>query len=191
MVLGLVAVSVGLNAVIRFMSQSEAPVLFIVSLALGGLIGEWIDIDGRSSRLADHVGGTEMLHGLVTAMLIYCVGALAILGPINLVLYGDSTYLEQCAIINFFTAMVLATTYGYGMALSSVSIIVWYGAIYLAALLLRNSMPEGLVAELNIVGGVLLFCSGLGLLEVRKIKTLNLLPALLFPILYYIVKGLF
>ncbi len=128
--MGLAATGLGINAVVRNMPNSRYPVLFIVSLALGSLIGTSIDIDGRFQRLTEKLSAGQLGRGLSTGILLFCIGTLSILGPIQSALYGDHTYLFTNAALDFVTSMVLASTYGIGMALTAVVLFCWQGAIY-------------------------------------------------------------
>ena len=131
--MGLAATGLGINAVVQNMPNSTFPVLFILSLAVGSLAGTAADLDGRFHRLAGRFGASELGKGLSTAVLLFCIGTLSILGPIQSALYGDNTYLFTNAALDFVTSAVLASTYGIGIALAAVVLFCWQGAIYLGA----------------------------------------------------------
>lgn len=118
---------------------------------------------------------------LATAVLLYCFGSLSILGPINAALHHDYTFLLTNATLDLITSIVLGATYGIGIAWSAAVLFCWQGGLYILVLLLRTALSVSLLNELMIVGGVLIFASGLGVLEIKKINTLNFLPALLIP----------
>ena len=158
--MGLAATALGINSVVQAMPDSKYHVLFIVSLALGG---------------------SNLAQGLSTAILLYCAGTLSILGPIQSALQGDNTYLFTNAILDGITSIVLSSTFGIGIALAAIILFCWQGAIYLLAGLIAPFITDTLMTEISLVGGVLIFASGLGILGIKKIKTLNLLPALLIP----------
>ena len=180
--MGLAAFGLGINAVVQNMPNSQFPVLFIVSLALGGAIGTIIDIDGRVSRITSkRADGGKLGQGIVTGCLLFCIGTLSILGPVQSALYQDHTFLFTNATLDLVTAMVLASTYGVGMVLSSVVLFCWQGSIYGLTLLIGNFITDTMMCELGIVGGFLIAMSGLGILEIKDCKTLNFLPALLIP----------
>ena len=180
--MGLAAFGLGINAVVQNMPNSQFPVLFIVSLALGGAIGTIIDIDGRVSRVTSkRADGGKLGQGIVTGCLLFCIGTLSILGPVQSALYQDHTFLFTNATLDLVTAMVLASTYGVGMVLSSVVLFCWQGSIYGLTLLIGNFITDTMMCELGIVGGFLIAMSGLGILEIKDCKTLNFLPALLIP----------
>ena len=93
----------------------------------------------------------------------------------------DNTYLFTNAILDGITSIVLSSTFGIGIALAAIILFCWQGAIYLLAGLIAPFITDTLMTEISLVGGVLIFASGLGILGIKKIKTLNLLPALLIP----------
>lgn len=195
--LGLVAMMVGINAVVQHMPKSHYPVLFIVSLAIGGLIGQWLDLEKHFNNLVNKFskpnpdGGSNLAEGLATAVLLYCIGSLSILGPIQAALNKDYTFLFTNGMLDGITSIVLASTFGIGMALAAVAVLCWQGSIYLIAMLLQNSINTNMITELTIVGGILILASGLGLLNIKKIKVLNLLPSLVVPIVVIGVMQLF
>lgn len=195
--LGLAAIAIGLNAVVQHMPKSHYPVLFIVSLAVGGLLGQWLDLEKRFDSLVGKFskpnpdGGSNLAEGLATAVLLYCIGSLSILGPIQAALNKDYTFLFTNGMLDGITSIVLASTFGIGMALAAIAVFTWQGSIYLIAILLQNSINNDMITELTIVGGILIMASGLGLLNIKKIKVLNLLPALVVPIVVIAIMQLF
>ena len=191
--LGLVCLGIGLNAVISNFTKSEYPVLFIVSIAIGSVIGTALDIDGRFSRLinkrANSKNSSDIAKGLSTAILLYCIGTLSIVGPVMSALYGDNTYLFTNATLDLVTSAVLATTYGIGMLWAAPVLFLWQGAIYLLTVLAGNIIPTPLVTEISVVGGVLIAASGFSILGIKDCKTINMLPALVVPVLFFILKS--
>ncbi|MBR5534740.1 MAG: DUF554 domain-containing protein [Ruminiclostridium sp.] len=182
--MGLAACGLGINAVVQNMPDSNFPVLFIVSLALGGLLGTAWDLENRFQRLADRFSKGELSKGLSTGILLFCIGTLSILGPIQSALYGDNTYLFTNATLDFVTSMVLASTYGIGIALTAAVLFCWQGSIYLLATFLGPFMTADMMTELSIVGGFLIACSGLSILNIKDCKTMNMLPALAIPLIF-------
>lgn len=182
--MGLAATGLGINAVVQNMPKSNYPVLFIVSLALGSLLGTTLELDKRFQKLADKFSVGQLSKGLSTGILLFCIGTLSILGPINSALYGDNTYLFTNATLDLVTSMVLASTYGIGIALTAAVLFCWQGSIYLLASLLGPFMAADMMTELSIVGGFLIASSGLSILNIKDCKTMNMLPALAVPILF-------
>ena len=195
--LGLASLAIGLNATISHFSQSEYPVLFIVSLAIGGVVGTAIDIDGRFKRLVDKFSKQDeskknrLADGLATAILLYCIGPLSMLGPVISALKGDHTFLFTNATLDFVSSMVFASTYGIGMILAAPVLFCWQGMFWLVAHISSSAISDALMAELLIVGGLLITGSGLSLLQLKDCRTLNLLPALLVPVIWFLLRALF
>lgn len=189
--MGLAALALGFNAVSNHLPKSQYPVLFIISLAVGGLVGTVLDIDGRFQRAVSRYSASRLAQGLSTGILLYCIGTLSIVGPMMSALYGDNTYLFTNATLDLVTSAVLATTYGIGMILAAPVLFGWQMSIYFITKLFGNIIPEELVTEVSIVGGILIAASGLSILEIKDCKTLNLLPSLLVPILFFLLKECF
>ncbi len=199
--MGLASLALGFNAVCLNMSKSQYPVLFILSLSIGGLIGTMLDLDGRFKRLVDRLSHKsderddvpatdkrpDLATGLATGVLLYCIGTLSIVGPINSALLGDNSFLFTNATLDLVTSAVLAATYGIGMVLAAPILFCWQGSIWLIARLCGNVIPDELLCELQIVGGVLIAASGLAILNIKDCKTLNLLPSLAVPVIYFVL----
>ena len=189
--MGLAATGLGINAVVQNMPNSTFPVLFILSLALGSFLGTVLNLDGGFQRLTARFSSGNLGQGLSTGILLFCIGTLSILGPIQSALYGDNTYLFTNATLDFVTSMVLASTYGIGMALAAPVLFLWQGAIYLFAGMLTDLVTTELMTEISIVGGFLIASSGFSILGLKDCKTLNMLPSLLVPVAWFVIRSLF
>ena len=193
--LGLASLAIGLNATITHLPKSQYPVLFIVALAVGSVVGTKLDIDGRFHRLIEkrskNNNGRSLADGLATAILLYCIGPLSMLGPVISALKGDHTFLFTNATLDFVSSTIFASTYGFGMILAAPVLFLWQGFFYVTAQISSQAVSDALMAELLIVGGLMITGSGLALLNLKDCKTLNLLPALLVPVLWFLLKGLF
>lgn len=193
--LGLASLAIGLNATLSHLGESRYPVLFIVSIALGGILGTWLDIDGRLKRAVNRhshkgsaaQGESRLGEGLSTAVLLYCIGPLSMLGPVISALKGDNTFLYTNATLDFVSSTVFASTYGIGMILAAPVLFCWQGVFYLTARISSTAVSDSLMAELLIIGGILITASGLSLLQLKDCKTLNFLPSLLIPVLWYLI----
>lgn len=196
--LGLASLAIGLNATITNLPKSQYPVLFIISIAIGGLIGTRLDLNGRFHRLVEkrqkrgEAGGSRsnLADGLATAILLYCIGPLSMLGPVISALQGDHTFLFTNATLDLVSSIVFASTYGLGMILAAPVLFCWQGMFYLVATISSQAVSDSLMAELLIVGGLMITGSGMSLLRLKDCKTLNLLPALLVPIIYFLAMHL-
>ena len=191
--MGLASIALGANSFVQNMPKSEFPVLFILSLAIGGLIGTALDLDGRVKRLVARRTGEGLAKRLISACLLYCIGTLSIVGPVLSALNGDNTFLYTNSTLDLVTSTVFATTFGIGMILAAPVLFCWQGMFYLIAKLASNSplLQGTLVNELAIVGGVLIISSGLSILDIKDCKTLNFLPGLLVPVAWFLIKSLF
>ena len=203
--LGLCCLVLGVNASLPNMAKSEYPVMFILSLAIGGVIGTKLDLAGRIDRLNAKLNArsgkeNNSLNGLVTGILLYCIGTFSIVGPVLSCLsptggwaFGEAanTYLYTNATLDLVTSAVLAASYGWIMLLAAPVLFCWQGMFYAIAYFFGEAMPEPMRCELSIVGGVLILSSGLAILGIKDCKTVNLLPSLLVPVVFYLIKGLF
>lgn len=113
------------------------------------------------------------------------------LGPVISALKGDNTFLYTNATLDFVSSTVFASTYGLGMILAAPVLFCWQGLFYLVACWSSEAMSEALMAELLIVGGLMITASGLSLLSIKDCKTLNFLPSLLVPVVWFVLKSLF
>lgn len=191
-VLGLACIGIGLNAVVTNFGKSEYPVLFIVSIAVGSIIGTALDIDGRFTNLVNKRSKTtsNLADGLSTAILLYCIGPLAMLGPVISALKGDNTFLYTNATLDLVTSTIFASTYGIWMILAAPILFCWQGMFYWVAKISSTAISDALMAELLIIGGLMIVASGLSLLKLKDCKTLNMLPSLLIPVLWFLIQAL-
>ncbi|MFI3166820.1 MAG: DUF554 domain-containing protein [Bacillota bacterium] len=188
--MGLAALGLGINAVANNLSESVYPVLFIASLAIGSLLGSIVDFDARFNNLVGKFSKTNLGEGLSTAIMLFCIGAFSILGPMRAALLDDYTYLFTNATLDLVTSFVLASTYGIGIIFSAGFLLCWQGGIYLFASQLEPFLTGDLLTEIMIVGGFLIMASGLSILNIKKIKTMNILPALFIPPIWFIIVSL-
>ena len=188
--MGLAAMGLGINAVVQHLPLSEYPVLFIVSLAVGGVLGQKLDLDGRFNTLVNRYSNGNLAEGLSTAILLFCIGTLSILGPIEAALNSNYTYLMANGMLDGITSIVLASTFGIGIMMAAIVLFFWQGSIYLLTSFMEASLSTGLLNEVSIVGGLLILASGLSILGIKKFKTLRLLPALAVPPVVFLIRHL-
>ncbi|MCQ2222293.1 MAG: DUF554 domain-containing protein [Bacteroidaceae bacterium] len=202
--LGLCCLVLGMNASLPNMAKSEFPVMFIISLAIGGIVGTKLDLSGRIDRMNAKLNArsgkeSNALNGLVTGLLLYCIGTFSIVGPVLSALSptqgwaiseSANTYLYTNATLDLVTSAVLAASFGWIMLLAAPVLFCWQGMFYAIGYFCGDGMPEPMRTELSIVGGVLIVSSGLGILGIKDCKTVNLLPSLLIPVIFYLIKGL-
>lgn len=185
--IGLCALCLGISVFCTNNPQSEYPVLFIVSLALGTLIGTALNLDDKFKNLTSKMGGDDFSKGLSTAILLFCIGTLSILGPIQSALYQNNTFLYTNAMLDFVSSIILSCAYGIGIMWAGVVLFLWQGSIYLAATFLGQYMSQSFFNELCIVGGILILSSGLSILNIKDLKTMNMLPSLIVVLVLWIL----
>lgn len=186
--MGLAACGLGINSVVSNMPKSVYPVLFIASLAVGSLIGTALDLNGRFESIANRFSKGNLGQGLSTAILLFCIGTLSILGPMESALCGNNTYLFTNAALDFVTSMVLASAYGIGIAAAAGVLFLWQGSIYMLSGFLSDFLTPDLLTEISLVGGFLILSSGLSILKIKDCKALNMLPSLFMPVLWFLIR---
>lgn len=192
--LGIATLCLGCNAFVGNMGKVGYPVLFIASIAIGSIIGTYLDLDGRFHKLLDSFKGdgkSKLAEGLSTAIMLFCIGTLSILGPIEARLNGNPTYLFTNATLDLISSCILASAYGIGIALAAGVLFIWQGSIYMFAGVIAPYMSSQMMGEISVLGGIFLVASGLGILQLKDCKTLNMLPALVVPPVFYVVVNFF
>lgn len=188
--MGLSASVIGISSAVNSIPKSNYHVLFIISIAIGGLIGQKFNLEKKVNSIAEKFSKDNLIEGLSTAVLLFCAGALSILGPIESALKGNNTLLYTNSILDGITSIVLASNFGIGIIISSIILFLWQGLIYLSANIVSEYITADLLNEISIIGGILILSSGLNILKIKEIKVLNLLPALFIPIVFFIIKRL-
>lgn len=176
--MGLVAIAIGLHTTVVNLEKSQYPIVFILSLAIGAVIGESLQLQQRMNSKIDQGTNGSLASGLTTAVLLYCIGSLSILGPIQAAINQDYTFLITNGVLDGITSIVLAATFGFGIMWAALVLFIWQGSIYLVAFLFQQSLDPTLFVEPMIIGGILIFASGLAILKIKELPTLNLLPGL-------------
>lgn len=165
--------------------------LLVASLVIGGLIGEFLNLEVRMEKLGNNLKGlfksnhdTKFVEGFVTSTLVICIGAMAIVGSIQDGLTGDSTMLFAKALLDFIIVMVFASSLGIGVMFSAIPLLIYQGTITFCAVLISGYMNDTLISYISCIGSVLIFCVGLNLIFDKKIRVGNLLPAVIIPVIY-------
>lgn len=173
--------------------SSSGELILVVSLALGTFIGEILKLDDRLNKgckkIEDKFKMSNFAQGFITATMIYCIGAMAIVGAINDGLLGDSSTLITKGIIDGITSIVLSASLGYGVLFSAIPILIYQGGITLLAGALENVLVGDLLNNICMVGYALVMCIGINFLynSDKQIKTVNMLPSLLVPVGYKLI----
>ena len=168
---------------------STKPLVPILSLVIGTVIGEALDIDRAVNRLGDRLqekfkGRSKITEGFVTGTLVFAVGAMTIMGSLDSGLKNDHTILIAKSVIDGISSIIFASTMGVGVAFAGVSVFVIEGGITLLASLVAPLLTEVVVAEITFVGSLLILGIGLNLLGLTKLKLLNMMPAVFLPLLF-------
>ena len=186
--IGLCTIAIGVGGIIKGQNQ----LVMIISLVLGTIVGTLIDIDGRLSKLGDklqkkrengnkvHSDSATFSQGFVTASLLFCVGAMTIVGSMNAGISGDNQMLYTKSVLDLISSSMLAASLGFGVMCASAFVLVFQGALVALAMILGSFLSDFAVAELICAGSVMITALGLNLIGVTKIKVANLLPGLIF-----------
>ena len=179
--IGLVTVLVGIQSFLRF----DNPLVPLVSVILGLVVGELLGIDGRLKRFGDALerrfskGGSPVSRAFVTTSLLFCVGPLTFLGSLRDGISGDYRLLALKSALDFVASLSFASVLGWGVLLSAGSVLVVQGALTLAGAVFGSFMGSPIILAMTSTGGVLLVGLGLGLLELKEVRVANMLPALI------------
>ncbi len=171
--------------------KTQNLLLVIISIVVGSIIGEFIGINDRLNSFGDWVeskignGKSNFSKGFVTASLIYCVGAMAIVGALESGLSGNHQTLFAKSILDGISSIVFASTLGIGVIFSSISIFLYQGLITLGASMIKPLLTEMVINEMTAIGGILIMGISFNILKIKKINIANMLPAIFIPIIYY------
>ncbi|MDO5037924.1 MAG: DUF554 domain-containing protein [Tissierellia bacterium] len=172
--------------------------MVIFSLVLGSVVGEVLAIEDKMNQagawvdrqVAKKFPKTQVMKGLIAASLIYCIGSMAILGPIQAGLTGDNSTLFAKAILDGLLSLVLGSSLGIGVALSAIPTFLYQLVFYILAAFLEPLMTEVILADLTATGGLIIGLIGLNLLKITDAPTGNYIPAVFMPILLHSLLGL-
>ncbi|MCG8540769.1 MAG: DUF554 domain-containing protein [Clostridia bacterium] len=195
--LGLAVILIGiLNAL-----EAKNILLLIFSLVIGSILGEFLGIEDRLERLGDSienkVGGlfsskdSSISKGFVNTSLIYCVGAMAIMGSLESGLANNHETLYAKAVLDGVSSIAFTSSLGIGVLFSSISVFLYQGFITLTASFMKQFLVSSVITEMSSVGGLLILALGLNILEVKKIKVGNMLPAIFIPLIFHIIRSIF
>lgn len=170
---------------------TQGTMMFIASMALGGLVGEWVDLETKTERFGAWLrrkthseGDTTFIDGFVTTSLTICVGAMAVVGSITDGLTGDWSILFTKGILDMIIVLVTTASLGKGCIFSVIPIVAIQGTITAAAKLVEPLMTEEALSNMSFVGSALIFCVGINLLFGKKVRVANLLPSLIFAVVW-------
>lgn len=175
-------------------TKAQNILLLIVSLALGSVIGEYLKIEENLDKLGDFIESKlvkkkgSIAKGFVTATLVFCIGSMAIIGALESGLNGNHQTLFAKSIVDGILSIIFASTFGIGVLFSSISVFLYEGFITIAASSVKMFLVDSVISDISSVGGVLIIAIGLNILDIKKIKVGNMLPAIFIPLIFFILK---
>jgi len=188
--IGLAVILIGLKGAFK----TDQLLLVIFSLVIGSICGEFLRIEQKLENIGNWLeikfskSGNGISTGFVTSSLIYCVGSMAIVGSLESGLAGNHQTLFAKSVLDGITSVILASTLGLGVMFSSISVFIYQGVITLTASSLKPFLTPAVINEMAAVGGLLIMAIGINLLEIKKIKVGNMLPAVFFPLIYFFIR---
>lgn len=204
--LGLAVIFIGISGALEGMFKVEQDglhteniMLMVVSLAIGAFIGELINIESKLDSLGEFIKkllkvkgekGNDFVEGFVNSSLLFCIGAMAIIGSLNDGLSGDATTLYAKGFIDGTVAIFFSSTLGIGVFFSIIPLGIYQGVITLSAKYIEPFLNDQLISNISFVGSILIFGIGINMVFGKKIKCGNLLPAVIVPIAYEVIKNL-
>ncbi len=186
--LGLCVLYIGIDGCL----EGSNALIAVISMAVGTVFGSAVDLDKHMNNFAAKVekklskksdGKTNMAQGMISATLLYCVGAMAVVGSLDSGISGDYSTLATKSVIDGVSSIVLASTLGYGVLLSVVPLFVYQGGITLLAGVVAPFLSDYTVAHMTCVGSLLIIAIALNMLGITKIKVMNSLPAVFLPVI--------
>lgn len=201
--LGTGVLIIGINGIISSMFtvnnngsiSGNGELLLIISLVTGTFIGEILHLDdhlnGLSKSIEDKLHMSGFARGFVNSTILFCVGAMAIIGALNDGLTGDSSILIVKSTLDFTSAIILAASLGVGVIFSFIPTLIYQGGIAILAGVLNNILQGELLTQICMVGYAIIICIGINFIFSIRIKTINMLPAILMPVAYTGIKILF
>jgi len=189
--IGLVTIALGINMVWNI----ENVLLVVLSIVLGAVTGEIFRLENKVESIGQFLKvklktkNERFTEGLVTSFLLFCIGSMTIVGAIQEGTGGSSDLLLTKSVMDFFSAMLLATGLGLGVVVSSVPLFIFQGSITLIAMLGSQFLSDEIILGLTNTGGILLIGLGINILEIKKMSILNMLPSLFFIIIFIILFG--
>lgn len=178
--IGLFTLAIGISMVYNM----QHILIVVSSLAIGSLLGEWMNLEVGAERLSNYlklkfrIGSEKFSEGLITAFLLYCIGSMTILGAIQEGTGGSSDLLMTKSLMDGFSSIILASAFGMGVLVSAIPLLIFQGGITLLAMYASFFFTPEIIHGLTSVGGILLIGLAINILEIKKLRIMNMLPAL-------------
>lgn len=188
--LGLCTLLIGITGILEGKNQ----LITIISMAIGTVIGELCDLDGKLNKMGDHIQNkfkkdgekVTIAEGFVNASLLFCVGAMAIVGSLRSGLVGDNQMIYTKSLLDFTSSIIFASTLGVGVLFSSLFVLLYQGSIVLLAHYIAPFLTDAVISEMTCVGSLIIIGLAFNMLGITKLKVMNFVPAVFVPILLYI-----
>ena len=198
MVCGIATLFIGIGGCLQHMLvvengglNTQGTMMMLLSLTLGAVLGEWIDLEKRLEQFGawlkkktGNSGDATFIDAFVTASLTVCIGAMAIVGAIQDGMEGDISVLSAKSVLDFVIICVMAASMGKGFIFSFVPVGILQGSVTALSVVLKPIMTEAALSNLSYVGSVLIFCVGINLVWDKKVKVANLLPAVVIAVIW-------
>ncbi|MCK5338088.1 MAG: DUF554 domain-containing protein [Bacteroidales bacterium] len=184
-VMGLFTLVLGISLSLK----TEQYILVIGSLVSGAVIGEWIDLDKYMNRWSEklkirlRMGNDKFSDGMITAFLLYCMGAMTILGAIEEGVEGSYDILLMKSLMDGVSSIALASALGIGVMFSAIPLLVYQGGLTLFSSFMGDHFTDVIISDLSATGGILLIGLGINILEIKHLKILNMVPALVIVVI--------
>lgn len=191
---GIGLVTIFFGVAMSFRSQNW--VILILSVVSGAIIGQLLNLDDRLNKVGEwlknkfKINNIRFTEGMITAFLLFCMGSLTVLGALEEGMNQNPELLLAKSVMDGFSSIALAATMGIGVMFSVIPLLIYQGGITLFAGSLQNFLSEPLIMEITAAGGIILLGMGINILEIKQIKVLNLLPALLMAVVFYYIVNL-
>lgn len=182
---GLFTLAIGISMV----WQMKHILIVVTSIVIGALLGEWMNLEKGADRLSEwtkkklRIGSERFSEGLTTAFLLFCIGAMTIVGAIEEGTTGESRLLLTKSVMDGFSSILLASAFGVGVVFSAIPLFLFQGGITLLAKFFGEFLSTETIQALTSVGGILLLGLGINILEIKKLRILNMIPALVVVVL--------
>lgn len=184
--LGLCTIYIGINGAFK----GENMLIMIISMVVGTLIGEAIDIDKRVNsgvrkleKKFNKDGSNSIAEGFINASLLFCIGSMTVVGALNAGLLGDNTMLFTKSTLDFCSSIIFASTLGIGVLFAAAFVLLYQGGLTLLASVIAPVLSTTVINEMTCVGSLIIIATGFNLLGITKLKLMNYLPAMFLPIL--------
>jgi uncharacterized membrane protein YqgA involved in biofilm formation len=182
--IGLFTLAIGISMIVKM----DHILIIVSSLAIGSLLGEWLNIESATERMSSYfkkrfkIGNEKFSEGLITSFLLFCIGSLTILGTIQEGTGVSSDLLFTKSFMDFFSAILLASAFGIGVIFSAVPLFIYQALLTILAMYAGSFLSPEIILGLTNIGGIMLIGLGINILEIKKLRIFNMTPALLIVI---------